>query len=92
MEGRVVEEWREVGMELREVPSGAAETPKEAAEVPMGAAAGGGGGSTGVVEDISEASEMEEGEPDVGEGPMGAMVFGCSNGKPRGPGHEERQR
>ncbi|KAI9520600.1 hypothetical protein NQZ68_015139 [Dissostichus eleginoides] len=35
--------------------------------------------SPGVVEDISEVSEMEEGEPDVGEGPMGAMVFGCSN-------------
>ncbi|KAF3834547.1 hypothetical protein F7725_027105 [Dissostichus mawsoni] len=42
--------------------------------------------SPGVVEDISEASEMEEGEPDVGEGTMGAMVFEGSNGKPRGRG------
>ncbi|KAI4812923.1 hypothetical protein KUCAC02_024285 [Chaenocephalus aceratus] len=46
--------------------------------------------SPGEVENISEASEMEEGEPDVGEDPMGVMVFGGSSGKPRGRDEEKR--
>ncbi|KAI9534626.1 hypothetical protein NQZ68_012859 [Dissostichus eleginoides] len=53
-----------------------------------GAEGSGSGGkkcrSPGVVEDISEASEMEEGE--LEEGPVDTKVFGSPNDEPRGRG------
>ncbi|KAF3860575.1 hypothetical protein F7725_000830 [Dissostichus mawsoni] len=53
-----------------------------------GAEGSSGGGkkcrSPGVVEDISEASEMEEGE--LEEGPVDTKVFGSPNDEPRGRG------
>ncbi|KAI4810186.1 hypothetical protein KUCAC02_019027 [Chaenocephalus aceratus] len=69
-------------MELRKVQGRAAEAPK-------GAAGGKKCWSPGVVEDISEASEMEEAV--LEEGPVGDMVFGNPKDKQRGRGTRRKE-